>query len=59
MYQTIRSTEFHYEEHGTGVPIVNLHGWPADRRQMIAMMDRCSSGARTGVGSTSTFPAWG
>lgn len=29
----------HFEECGTGLPIVNLHGWPAEHGQMMAMME--------------------
>jgi pimeloyl-ACP methyl ester carboxylesterase len=39
VHRTIRSTELHYEERGAGLPLVNLHGWPADHRQMMAMME--------------------
>ena len=28
-----------FEERGTGLPIVNLHGWPAEHGQMMAMME--------------------
>ena len=39
MYCTVRSSRVHYEEFGQGTPLINLHGWPADHGQMIAMME--------------------
>jgi pimeloyl-ACP methyl ester carboxylesterase len=37
--QTIKSTSLNYEERGAGVPILNIHGWPAEHGQMMAMME--------------------
>ena len=39
MHQTIKSMSLSYEERGAGVPIINLHGWPAEHGQMMAMME--------------------
>ena len=39
MHQTIKSISLHYEQRGAGVPIINLHGWPAEHGQMMAMME--------------------
>ncbi len=35
----VRSIPMYYEEFGTGIPIVMLHGWPADHRHMLADME--------------------
>jgi pimeloyl-ACP methyl ester carboxylesterase len=35
----VRSIPMYYEEFGTGIPIVMLHGWPADHRHMVADME--------------------
>jgi pimeloyl-ACP methyl ester carboxylesterase len=35
----IKSIPMHYEEFGTGIPIVMLHGWPTDHRHMVADME--------------------
>ena len=32
----IKSIPMYYEEYGTGIPIVMLHGWPSDHRHMVA-----------------------
>jgi len=29
----------HYEEFGSGVPLINLHGRPAEHGQMVATME--------------------
>jgi pimeloyl-ACP methyl ester carboxylesterase len=29
----------YYEEFGVGVPVIMLHGWPAEHGQMVAMME--------------------
>ncbi len=29
----------YFEERGSGLPIVNLHGWPGEHGQMMAMME--------------------
>lgn len=39
MRQVARSSTLHFTEHGIGLPIVNLHGWPAEHGQMMAMME--------------------
>lgn len=39
MRQTIRSMSLYFEERGAGIPILNLHGWPAEHGQMMAMME--------------------
>ena len=39
MYCTVRSVPVHYQEFGSGVPLINLHGWPAEHGQMVAMME--------------------
>jgi pimeloyl-ACP methyl ester carboxylesterase len=39
MRQDAGSSALHFEERGTGLPIVNLHGWPAEHGQMMAMME--------------------
>ena len=35
----IKSIPMYYEEFGTGIPIVMLHGWPTDHRHMVADME--------------------
>jgi pimeloyl-ACP methyl ester carboxylesterase len=35
----IKSIPLYYEEFGTGIPIVMLHGWPGDHRPMVARME--------------------
>jgi pimeloyl-ACP methyl ester carboxylesterase len=37
--QTIRSASLNFEERGEGIPILSLHGWPAEHGQMLAMME--------------------
>ena len=32
-------SSLYFEERGTGLPIVNLHGWPGEHGQMMAMME--------------------
>ena len=39
MRQADRPSTLHFTEHGAGLPIVNLHGWPAEHGQMMAMME--------------------
>ncbi len=39
MHITVRSIAVHYQEVGVGVPLINLHGWPAEHGQMLAMME--------------------
>ena len=39
MRQAPRTSTLHFTEHGIGIPIVNLHGWPAEHGQMMAMME--------------------
>ena len=39
MQITVRSIDVHYQEVGAGVPVINLHGWPAEHGQMLAMME--------------------
>lgn len=35
----VKSIPIYYEEFGTGIPIVMLHGWPTDHRHMVADME--------------------
>lgn len=35
----VKSIQMYYEEFGTGIPIVMLHGWPTDHRHMVADME--------------------
>jgi pimeloyl-ACP methyl ester carboxylesterase len=35
----VKSIPMYYEEFGEGIPIVMLHGWPADHRHMVADME--------------------
>jgi pimeloyl-ACP methyl ester carboxylesterase len=35
----VKSIPLYYEEIGTGIPIVMLHGWPTDHRHMVANME--------------------
>jgi pimeloyl-ACP methyl ester carboxylesterase len=39
MQVIVKSIPIHYEEFGTGIPIVMLHGWPSDHRLMVAQME--------------------
>ena len=39
MLELVSPSSLHFEERGTGFPIVNLHGWPAEHGQMMAMME--------------------
>ena len=39
MEVVIKSIPLYYEEFGTGIPIVMLHGWPSDHRHMVAGME--------------------
>ena len=39
MREIARPSSLYFEERGTGLPIVNLHGWPAEHGQMMAMME--------------------
>lgn len=39
MEVTIKSIPMYYEEFGTGIPIIMLHGWPVDHRHMVADME--------------------
>jgi pimeloyl-ACP methyl ester carboxylesterase len=39
MEAMVRSILIYYEEYGTGIPILMLHGWPADHRQMVDIME--------------------
>ena len=39
MYATIGSVSVFYEEFGAGIPLINLHGWPAEHGQMVATME--------------------
>lgn len=35
----VKSIPIYYEEYGTGIPIVMLHGWPTDHRHMVVDME--------------------
>lgn len=35
----VKSMNLHYEERGSGPVFINLHGWPAEHGQMMAMME--------------------
>ena len=35
----VKSIPLYYEEFGTGIPVVMLHGWPSDHRHMVATME--------------------
>jgi pimeloyl-ACP methyl ester carboxylesterase len=37
----IKSIPVYYEEYGTGIPILMLHGTPVDHRWMMANMEQC------------------
>ena len=39
MCRLSRPTDLHHVERGTGVALINLHGWPAEHGQMMAMME--------------------
>ena len=39
MYATVGSVSMFYEEFGAGMPLINLHGLPAEHGQMVAMME--------------------
>ncbi|HEX2916651.1 MAG TPA: alpha/beta hydrolase [Chloroflexia bacterium] len=39
MEVTVKSIPMYYEEYGTGIPVLMLHGWPVDHRHMIADME--------------------
>ncbi|HET9870970.1 MAG TPA: alpha/beta hydrolase [Propionibacteriaceae bacterium] len=39
MHITVRSIDVHYQEVVAGVPVISLHGWPAEHGQMLAMME--------------------
>ena len=41
MEVTIKSIPVYYEEYGTGIPILMLHGTPVDHRWMMANMELC------------------
>lgn len=36
---TIKSIPIYFEEFGTGIPLLMLHGWPTDHRHMLADME--------------------
>jgi hypothetical protein len=38
MFCTVRSVAEHYEEFGRGVPLINLHGGPAEHGQMVSAL---------------------
>jgi pimeloyl-ACP methyl ester carboxylesterase len=46
MYCEVRSVPVHYAEFGHGMPLINLHGWPAEHGQMVAMMEPLFAGRR-------------
>lgn len=63
---TVHATNVHYEDIGVGVPVVNLHGWPAEHGQMLQMMEPLFADRRgwrriyvdlPGMGKT-RGPAW-
>ncbi len=39
MRYKLRNIEIYYEEFGSGRPLLMLHGWPADHRQMVYDME--------------------
>ena len=39
MEVVVKSIPMFYEEYGTGIPILMLHGWPGDHRHMVADME--------------------
>jgi pimeloyl-ACP methyl ester carboxylesterase len=36
---TFRDVPIYYEMHGSGTPIVMIHGWPVDHRLMKGCME--------------------
>lgn len=48
MEATVRDIPVYYEEYGTGIPLLMLHGWPGDNRAWIDGMEEPLFRTRTG-----------